>query len=291
MKKTRIKYKKLLLWIIGFLCICGASLYGLFWAFNWFHISKNYTGGSRPTAVQYYLFIGTDENQNLRQADSLLLIAINQQRQMLYAISLPGNTRINRNEEPLLLLRDAYTEGSAEKTVSAVENLLHIRIDRYAMFDAASFAALIDDFNGLDFYVEQNMRHRDVYGTEDFALRQGFQTLDGQNAYSYLRFIEPEEGEIGRIHREERFFKALLIQNKEPLRLLSWGLTKKYWNSPDTNISNSEAASVVYTVLDFPSGNYHFSILPGEIKEYENQKVWEINPVEVQKVIEPIMAQ
>lgn len=80
---------------------------------------------------------------------------MNPQQKKMYAISLPGNTKISRNDEPLLLLKDAYTDGDAEKTVSAVENLLHIRIGRYAIFDNATFSALMDRFGGIDLYVEK----------------------------------------------------------------------------------------------------------------------------------------
>lgn len=292
MKKTRIKYKKLLIFLISVLCIVGGILLAVFVGFHWLRISsENAAGTSTQSEAQYYLFIGMNAETNIPQADSLLLISINQRQQLLYAISFPGNTKISRNDEPLLLLRDAFTDGSPEKTVSAVENILHIRVDRYAVFDNTSFSALIDHFNGVDLYVEKDMRHMDEAGNVDISLRQGIQTLNGQKSYEYLRYIDQEEEEIGRIQREERFFKALLLQNQKSLRLYSWGMAKQYWNALDTNISNIEAASLVYTVMGFPAENYHFAILPGEFRTYLEQKVWEINPIEIQKVIGPIVNQ
>lgn len=283
MKRSRIRYKKLFFCLAAALCVTALAVYSILALVSWLHAPKVPAASAR-SAAQYYLFIGMKQGGR-PQADSLILAALNRGNETFYAISLPGNTKINRSDEPLLLLKDAYAEGGAEKTVSAVENLLHIRVSRYAVFDDASFAALTDRFGGVDLYVEKTMRHDDASGTADIALRQGFQTLQGADAYGYLRYIDQEEGEIGRIQREERFFKAFLAQSRSHLRPYVWALTRYYWTSPDTNITKEEAASAAYAVMGFPEDHLHFAILPGEMRSDGNQKVWEINPIEIQKVV------
>ena len=282
--KTRIRYKKLLICLLLAAAVLAAAVYGVLALLAWLRAPAAAPASGAPADSEYYLFIGTSDGGK-PQADSLILASVNRAGQSVYAVSLPGHTRISRTGEPLLLLRDAYAEGGAEKTVSPVENLLHIRIGRYAVFDRASFSSLIGHFSGVDLYVEKNMDHADASGTPDIDLRQGFQTLEGEEAYGYLRFIDQEEGEIGRIQREERFFKALLAQGREHLRPYSWALVRYYWSSPDTNITAGEAASIVYDIMGFPADNLHFVILPGEVRAYDGQNVWEINPVEIQKVV------
>lgn len=76
------------------------------------------------------------------------------------------------------------------------------------------------------------MSHTDASGAEDIALRQGFQTLEGNDAYGYLRFLDEEGGEISRIQREERFIKAFLNQSRNHFRIYTWGwsaITGMHW--------------------------------------------------------------
>lgn len=44
-------------------------------------------------------------------------------------ISIPPNTKLARQEKKNQLIRTTFSEGGAEETKSAVENLLHLRIE------------------------------------------------------------------------------------------------------------------------------------------------------------------
>lgn len=280
MRRTRIRYKKLLAVLVSIFCIITLVVYSGFWLVLPSSVKSELQGGD----TRYCLFIGIRESDS-PQADSLILTSINPARQEMYAVSIPGNTRISKDGEPIMLLRDAYVDGGTEKTVSAVENLLHIRIDRYAVFDGEAFSSLIDHFGGVDLYVEQNMYHEDESQIPDIGVRQGFQTLRDGDAYGYMRYIEKDDGEIGRIQREERFVKAFFYQARRHFRLYTWGILRSRWNLPDTNISSSEAASTAYEVLGYPEGNLHVVILPGEMKKSGGMAFWYVNPVEIQKIV------
>lgn len=280
MKRTRIRYKKL--FGVLALIVCAAAL--VVYASLSLVLPSPITSKMPGEGTRYCLFIGIRESTS-PQADSLILTSVNSARQELYAVSIPGNTKISKEGEPLMILKDAYVEGGAEKTVSAVENLLHIRIDRYAVFDSQSFSSLIDRFGGVDLYVEQNMYHEDESQVPDIEVRQGFQTLKDGNAYGYMRYIEKEDGEIGRLQREERFLKAFFCQARRHFRLYTWGILRSNWNLPDTNISSAEVSSMAYEVLGYPEENLHVVILPGEMKKSGNTTFWYVNPVEIQKIV------
>ena len=54
------------------------------------------------------------------------------------------------------------------------------------------------------------MEHLDRDGSFDIGLNQGYQPLDSEQALGYVRYVDKEDGEIGRIQRQERFLKILL---------------------------------------------------------------------------------
>ncbi len=282
MRHTRIRYKKLFLAVLVVLCILALVVYGAIHLIARSSAPSSQAGGAGAT--KYCLFIGIRES-DAPQADSLLLTAVNPVKKEVYTVSLPGNTRISRDSEPMMLLKDAYVEGGTEKTISAVENMLHIRIDRYAVFDNTAFSNMISRFGGVDLYVEQDMYHEDEFQTPDIQLRRGFQTLTDGNAYGYMRYIDKDNGEIGRLQREERFFKALYGQSRKNFRLYTWGLIRYYWAPADSNLSNTEAASMAYDMLGYPEENFHLVILPGETKKSGAVPYWYVNPVELQKIV------
>lgn len=281
MKKTRIRYKKLAFVLAALLLAAAAIIQlGRFLAAE----GARLFAGGQGEDIRYCLFVGIRDSA-AREADSLVLVSADPGKQTLYAVSIPGITEIAREGSRPLFLKDVYAEGGAEQTVSAVENLLHIRISRYTVFDAAAFSHLVEETGGVDFYVEQDMYHEDENHVPDIQLRQGVQTLGGKDAYGYMRFLDAGDGEIGRIQREERFMKAFLKQAAGTSRLYSWGRVR--WGDllPEGTLTPREAASLAYDVLGFPEENWRFIILPGEIRRENGRTVWQVNPVEIQKVV------
>ena len=279
-RKNRLKVKKLIL----FLCMVAICLALLVFAIikgvdMWHTASAGESSG--PT---YYLFIGADPTAG-NEADSLLLMANNSKKKEMTFISIPPNTEIKRQEKDPMLLKKTFAEGGAEETKSAVENLLHIRIDKYAVVNYAEFEALLSKAGRLDLYVEKAMAHVNAAGQKDINLRQGYQSLDEESALSYIRFVDAENGELGRIQRQERFMKMLLYKLQNHIAFYNWVVTKRAWTAEETDISSSEAASLAHQLTDYPSENCRFEVIPGEMRKEKNENHWVVNPVEAQKAL------
>ena len=171
-----------------------------------FATGRMHADEAKPT---YYLFIGEDETAG-SEADAMLLLADNDKKKRndlhFYSAEYQGRPSGKNN----LLLQDTFKEGGAEETKSAVENLLHIRIDKYAVVNYADFRENVSKAGPISLYVEKYMEHLDRDGSFDIGLNQGYQPLDSEQALGYVRYVDKEDGEIGRIQRQERFLKILL---------------------------------------------------------------------------------
>lgn len=281
MRKRRLRWKKLL-FIAVFACLFLAlARYAALFFLSRFD-GLPFLTDREP--LKYCLFIGKSEDAG-GEADALILVYLDREAGKLSALSLSGLTNVAKEDEPPLLLKRVYSDGGAERTVSAVENLLHLRIDRYAVFDEERFASFLDSMGGLTYYVEQPMEHRDAAGETDISLRQGVQRLSGGEAYGYSRFLEEENGELGRLQRIERLCKALLRRSAENVRLFTWADAREAWQPVETNLTAGEAASALYDILAFPEENFYFYILPGELRTEGDMRFWEINPVDAQKTV------
>lgn len=276
--RTRIRFKR----IFFFLLIL---LFGIFLAVSVFLHFRNSATDLAREDISYTLFIGTDPETD-SQADAILLTVLNRKTQEVSFVSIPANTRISSydKDKKQQLLRDVYSSGT-EAMKSAVENMLHIRIDKYAVFTPEDFIYFIDQANGLQLYVEQNMQHVDADGNLDIDIHQGVQNLDGNTAFEYIRFLDQEDGELGRIQRQERLLKNFISVLQDRSSLMNWLLVKYYWKASETNLSSSEAANFVYYLTNIPSDHLKYEILPGEKGKVKNQEIWMINPVEVQELL------
>lgn len=247
------------------------------------YISYNFYSENVPKPI-YYLLVGTD-NQFTAQADSIIVASIDSNSKKINLISIPGNTKIGKDEKDHMILKTAFSEGNLEKMQNAVENLLHIRINKYAVFDYDSFRNLMEKTGNIEIYVERPMSHDNESGISDIWLHQGYQSLDAEKSLSYIRYIDDIDGEIGRIQREERFIKTKIVQLQKNFSFINWLYAKYYWKAAETDISSSDAAAIAYDLTDTPLEDIHFIILPGEMHKAENQDMWVSNPVEIQKVI------
>lgn len=283
MRKNRhgkIRIKKLALFIVMALCALVILIFGIGKGVSYL-LGKVDTGNS---SISYYLLIGTDKEAG-NEADAVILTVWNSKDKGVTFISIPPNTKLARQEKKNQLIRTTFSEGGAEETKSAVENLLHLRIDKYAVLDYSNFRNYVDKIGGVDMYVEKGMDHQNREGETDIQIRQGYQSLDGENALGYVRYIDKKNGEIDRIQRQERFLKTMIHEMQDHAALYNWFFFHHSWTAEETNITNGEAASLAYTLSSYPKDSFTFSILPGETQNINKVDTWVINPVEVQKTI------
>ena len=100
-----------------------------------------------------------------------------------------------------------------------------------------------------------------------------------------MQYVDETDGEIGRIQREQRFLKQVLINLQKNTSLFNWGLARYYWSAYDTNLSNSDVSDLAYDITKLSIKNCRFLILPGEMQMVKNQEIWITNPVGIQKTI------
>lgn len=279
-KHGKLKVKKLIVFILMTLAALTILLIGIGKGVS--YLLGKVDNGDAP--ISYYLFIGTDKDSG-NEADAILLTAWNSRDKEVTFISIPPNTKLTRQEKKNQLIKTTFTEGGSEETKSAVENLLHLRIDKYAVVDYADFQKYMTQMGDIDLYVERNMDHKNREGETDIHIRQGYQDLNGENALGYVRYVDPKNGEIDRIQRQERFLKTVIHRMQDHPALYNWFFLHHYWNVSETDLTNGEAASLAYTMTSYPEENFRFAVLPGETQRINKVDTWVINPAEVQKTI------
>lgn len=225
-------------------------------------------GSDRPTALAddneqqdplNVLLLGSDtrEGQGNRiggetpgLSDTTILLHISADRDFAYGVSLPRDAMVERPEcerkdgqgtDPggLSMFNAAYAIGGPACTIRTIESLTDVRIDNFVVVDFNGFKNMVDALDGVPVCVPREVN--DDIG--NIYLPAGRYEVEGQQALNYVRVrhVLSENGDIGRMKRQQAFLAAMA--NKaisagtllNPVRLYSFldAATKSLTTDPE----------------------------------------------------------
>ncbi|QJC51136.1 hypothetical protein HGI30_05870 [Paenibacillus albicereus] len=153
------------------------------------------------------LVMGVDERRNdVGRADTLMLLAVNPQKNDVLMLSIPRDTRttiIGRDTEDKI--NHAYAFGGVNMAVQTVESFLDYPVDYYVKVNMEGFEKVVDLLGG----VEVNNPFAFTYEGQEFA--QGDLKLSGEQAllYSRMRYDDPR-GDFGRQNRQRDIIQQVM---------------------------------------------------------------------------------
>jgi LCP family protein required for cell wall assembly len=154
------------------------------------------------------LVLGLDTRDAAARADTIMLLSLNQKTGEINIISVPRDMRVKIPGYGMNKINHAYAYGGVSLTRQVVEEFLDINIDHYIITDFEGFTNIVDILGGIELEIEKKMRY---YGIDvTIELNPGFQHLDGDKALQYVRFRNDDEGDFGRVRRQQTFLKTLL---------------------------------------------------------------------------------
>lgn len=185
-------------------------------------------GGANPGGADsmdrrgvYTIFLAATDEGGTR-TDTMMVMRYDTNKQTVGVVSVPRDTLVAREKgHPHLV----YGPGGVEQRVKDVSNMLGIPIDYYIKVNINGFIALVDELQGIDFYVPCNMNYDDPIQNLHIHYKEGQQHLTGQQTMEVARFRKNNDGsgysDTGRTRTQQQLLVALAK------KVLSWGsLTK-----------------------------------------------------------------
>lgn len=143
-------------------------------------------------------------------SDTIILASIDFKKKHVAAISIPRDTRIDRNGYgKFSRINSAFSRGGPIETARIVSELTGVQPDYYVVTNVEGFKGTVDAVGGVEIEVEKNMHYTDRKGGLFINLKKGRQMLNGDKAMQYVRFRHDVMGDITRIERQQKFLKAL----------------------------------------------------------------------------------
>lgn len=252
-----------------------------------------------PKSKYNVLLMGTDAEGGL--TDVMMIYQIDPQNEKVNVLSIPRDTRIlfqGRTEK----INAAHAYGRRQKlaeggdrgdeyAIRAVKALTGMPIHHFVCISTAAFREIIDQLDGFDFEVPQDMDYDDVWQTPELHihLKKGMQHLDGDKAEQLIRFRHYPNGDIDRVQVQQAALKALIKQKVNPIYLARVGeiFTNIMDKQVDTDLTAIEAIGMAQNILDAnTNGTIQTYTIDGDFWE-DKQKTsyWAPNMTLVKKMV------
>ncbi len=190
------------------------------------------------------LLLGSDQREDEQaRTDTIMIAQYDTKEQTAKLASIMRDTYINIPGYGYNKINAAFSFGGPELLRQTISENFGIEPEYYSIVDFEGFTQIVDTISpdGIEVDVEKDMKYKDGAGTIDLDLQEGKQKLDGEELLGYARFRNDEEGDFGRVARQQkviRLMKEELISFKGVLkapRLI--GTIQPYI---DTNIDNGK---------------------------------------------------
>ncbi|HWI61849.1 MAG TPA: LCP family protein [Symbiobacteriaceae bacterium] len=176
-----------------------------------------------PVKRTTFLVMGVDKREDdSGRADSMMVVSFDTEKQQLAAVSLPRDTWVAIPGHGYDKLNHAFAYGGEKLAVATVQQLVGIPIDHYVTVTFQDFAKIVDAVGGIDIDAEKRMYYEDPSDTGMgpngliIDIQPGLQHMDGITALKYSRFRMDEEGDLGRVRRQQQVVMALLKAAARP---------------------------------------------------------------------------
>ena len=209
------------------------------------------------------------------RSDTLFVVMLDKSKKNAALLSVPRDTRVKIKGHGWDKINAAFAYGGQKLTRETVQDFLGIKLDNYVLVDFRGFKGLVDAVGGVDINVEKRMYYYDPYDGFEIDLRPGMQHMDGKTAMQYVRYRD-EEGDIGRIRRQQKFLMALYrhIASKNIIAKIP-GISKQTMSMVKTDLSLKEMVELGNVMRDMvEKDGLKMSMVPGEPEYIDGISYW-----------------
>ncbi|MBO6235945.1 MAG: LCP family protein, partial [Schwartzia sp.] len=192
-------------------------------------------------------------------------------------LSIPRDTRVHVPGYGYDKVNVAYSLGGHELTQDTVEEFLDTPVEHYVLIKVPTFKRIIDAIGGVDIDVEKRMEYVDEWDDDGglvIDLYPGPQHMDGATAITYVRYRD-EEGDIGRIERQQKFMKAVMDQVMSPSIIPRLpNIIREVMGSVETDLSFRQCLELAGALKEAQSNGLHTKMVSGRPVYIDEISYW-----------------
>ncbi|AXH99188.1 LytR family transcriptional regulator [Sporosarcina sp. PTS2304] len=158
-------------------------------------------------AIENYLLLGIDNDGSGKyRTDTMMVLSWDQAQGTAHLISFMRDIYAQIPGYQSYKLNTAYYLGGVQTAKETISGMFNIPIHHYAVVDFDNFESIMDIAfpRGLEMDVKKEMSEK-----IGVTLTPGVQRLNGKELLGYARFRADDEGDFGRVNRQQEVIQAV----------------------------------------------------------------------------------
>lgn len=180
--------------------------------------AENFNGFSDANGGNNILLIGSDSRgEKNARADTIMVLQLDGPAKKPKLVSFMRDTYVNIPGAGDNKINASYAYGDADLVRQTLSENFGIDCKYYMTLDFETFEKVIDTLfsSGVDIDAEKDMSKN-----LETPIKKGPQKMDGLTLLQYARFRMDEEGDFGRVRRQQQVISAIFSELKNPIALL-----------------------------------------------------------------------
>lgn len=184
------------------------------------------------------------------ETDTLILLKVNKETGQCVFCPIPALIEVTVDGHTTTLEK-VYARKGISTLLEHVNNLTGLVVDYYALITIENLSFIIDDFDGVEFYVSENMNYVDPDAQLEIYIPKGAWILDGKTATDMLRYWSYKDEDVTRRRVASDFLKAFASKILTDIPLKDAAIAYlKYQDKIETNFTMSDLllySELIYT--------------------------------------------
>lgn len=179
---------------------------------------ETFNGTTAANGARNILLIGSDSREGeAGRADTIMVLQLDGPSKQPKLLSFMRDTLVTIPGYGENKINAAYAFGGADLVRQTLAENFGLETNYYAKVDFRSFEKVIDTLfpSGVAINAEKDMSKN-----LEVAIKQGQQQMNGLELLQYARFRMDEEGDFGRVRRQQQVMDAIFSEMKNPLAIL-----------------------------------------------------------------------
>lgn len=178
---------------------------------------ETFNGVKSSNGAKNILIVGSDtRGEDAGRADTIMVLQLNGPSKKPKLISFMRDTFVEIPGVGSNKINAAYAYGGADLVRQTLAENFNLDCKYYAKVDFQSFERIVDSLfpGGVKIDAEKDIN------LDGVDIAKGKQKMDGHTLLQYARFRMDEEGDFGRVRRQQQVMSAVMGQLKNPLTLV-----------------------------------------------------------------------
>ena len=223
----------------------------------------------------YVLVIGKSQGMT----DTMIVCSYDPKTQEAAMLSIPRDTFIGDSRYSASVydkINSVYSSNNEDpqKILDEINEITGLNIKNWALIDTKALVELVNEIGGVEFYVPMDMKYDDYSQELHVDLKEGWQTLNGDQVEQLVRFRHNNDGssysyeygneDFGRMRTQREVITAIAKQTIQLKNVKEIGsildITKKYVK---TNMNFQDLKDYIPYAINMNTDNIKAEQLPG----------------------------